>query len=122
MNTDEIRGIFRTAAAFLSGPRNTFLREGKKPLKRSIKHMLTLSVIAALLGSAITYFSAMEYLSGASGSVLSAGGDPVFMTGLFVASYVMINTGLVVASLWLHLWVFIFGGREGIRETMKSVF
>ena len=30
--------------------------------------------------------------------------------------------GLIISGLWLHLWVYIFGGRKGIKNTIKTVF
>lgn len=122
MDANEIKGIFRMAVDFISKPGNAFSGAKNKTVKDALKHMLFLSIIASLLGSVITYFSTTEYLSGYSSHAFFSGGGPLFPLILISASYMIINAGILLASLWLHLWVFIFGGREGIGETMKSMF
>jgi len=46
---------------------------------------------------------------------------PLLGAGAFVG---IIGVGIIAAlyiSVWLHIWVYLFGGRKGLKQTVKTV-
>ena len=79
----------------------------------------------------ITYFAVLALIFSLLSAIVTAVGlNSMFADALPIAGgffFVFIGTfiGLFIATLifiaWLHLWVYIFGGRNGIMQTMKAV-
>ncbi len=45
---------------------------------------------------------------------------PLIFGGVFVALLVGGTLGMLVAAVWLHIWVYAFGGRRGFKQTLKA--
>lgn len=74
-----------------------------------------LAILGAIIGIAVTAVVLML------GIPLLAKFAPLFGIGAFVG---LIAVGVLVAlylAVWLHIWVYLLGGRNGLMQTMKAV-
>ena len=78
-----------------------------------INTILSIPVMLFLLPSA--WFSGIFTLFGLG--TLSGFWFVIFAVMMIIASVVF----LFIGSAWLHLWVYVFGGRNGYRETLKAL-
>jgi hypothetical protein len=74
-----------------------------------------LSVLVMLVSPPPSWFTGMYTLPGIG--ALSGFGMVIFAVVMIIAALVLLFTG----AGWLHLWVYLFGGRKGIRETFKAL-
>ena len=84
-------------------------------------------------GAVLPYFALLLLLHAVISALLAAvmiGTGPVpglmtgGMSGAVVVFFVILVggfAGALVFGAWLHLWVYIFGGRQGIWQTLKAV-
>jgi len=84
-------------------------------------------------GAVLPYFALLLLLHAIISALLAAvniGTSPMpglmigGMSGAIVIFFVILVSGFVgalVFGAWLHLWVYIFGGRQGIWQTLKAV-
>lgn len=82
--------------------------------------ILDTSSSSSLYSSPIFGYSSFfsGYPSSISGSTTNIG----FVGGLsFVLVIVFGFVGVFLSGLWIHLWVYVFGGRKGIPQTIKTV-
>ena len=111
-----ITGIPEKVKGFLMNPVDAFRQaKGDEPgagLPYFALLLLLYSLISALLVSAMIGTLPIPGLvtGGISGAVL------VFFL-ILVGGF----AGALVFGAWLHLWVYIFGGRRGIWQTLKAV-
>ncbi|MFH1978186.1 MAG: YIP1 family protein [Candidatus Aenigmatarchaeota archaeon] len=116
--------LCRKAKEFLSSPSTAFEKEKKSQLGDAGKYMLVVGFILALINGivgAITFSFSSAYPGAAF-----VGGFSFFVAASgfilqFALTYVFLFVGLSIWSLWLHLWVYLMGGK-GLEKTMKSVY
>jgi len=112
---------------FLLSPAATFRAVRGEALGDALVYFLVLLVFGALMAAASTslfvffmkHFSppVMEQQSaGVSTAIL---GGFVFM-GMFISSLIVGILLIFITGLWLHLWVYVFGGRHGVSQTLKA--
>jgi len=78
-----------------------------------INTILSIPIMLFLLPSA--WFSGIFTMFGLG--TLSGFWFVIFAVMMIIASVVF----LFIGSAWLHLWVYVFGGRNGYRETLKAL-
>ena len=74
-----------------------------------------LSVPVMLVSLSPAWFTGMYTLLGIGS--LSGFGIVIIAVLMIIAALVL----LFIGAAWLHLWVYLFGGRKGIRETLKAL-
>lgn len=113
--------------SFLTDPGRSFDAEKDTNLNDAFKYLLVLAIITAVLGAIISVFwSTFAYSFIPAGAIppeaLGFMGAPVIFVTSLVGGYV----GAIIASfiwgLWLHLWAYVLGAKNGLAQTMKSVF
>jgi hypothetical protein len=122
-----ITKIFEKAFGFLGSPSKAFDKEKKADLGESFKYLLVLLLIPSILGGlvAAVIFGVLGTMMGPflPGMMPYAGASVLFIfltTAIF--GYIIGIIGSVIWSLWLHLWAYIFSAKQGLEQTMKSVF
>ncbi len=111
-----ITTLIEKVKGFLMNPVDTF-RQSKDDEPGAVLPYFTLlllfyAIISALLAAVMIGTIPMPGLmtTGMSGAVV------VFFI-ILVGGFV----GMLIFGAWLHLWVYIFGGRRGIWQTLKAV-
>ncbi|MDD1716413.1 MAG: YIP1 family protein [Methanolinea sp.] len=106
----------------LFNPTFAFRKVRDERARDSIQYLLTLTAVYAGMSAvmaALTLF-VHPFFGG-----LDPGSDPVTDPFIFAAGIITILVVTlaiaVVFGLWLHLFVYLLGGRKGVRQTEKTV-
>ncbi|WFN33475.1 YIP1 family protein [Methanogenium sp. S4BF] len=106
--------IMANVKGFLFNPVDTFQQtKGDEP-KAVFTYFVVLLVIYSVLSAIIAAIGMDSMLAGA---LPGAGG----IFGIFLASLIGTFILTLIFAAWLHLWVYLFGGRNGIMQTVKAV-
>jgi hypothetical protein len=111
---------------FLLTPVETFQKVRKADLGDTLKYFLILVVINTVL-SAIIGLVALSSMWAAYSSIFEGLGIAIPAAagfGIIVFAILMIFVNLLVlfiGAAWMHLWVYILGGRKGYMETLKAL-
>lgn len=113
--------------SFLTDPGRSFDAEKNTNLNDAFKYLLILAVITAVLGAIVAAFwTTFAYTFIPPGSIPPEAtgfmNPPVIFVTSLVAGYVGAIITSVIWSLWLHLWAYVLGAKNGLAQTMKSVF
>jgi len=110
---------------FLFNPTDTFDAVKAEDLGETFKYFLTLLLIFSILFSVIVGIigTTMTFLRATPASLplgITAGGL-LAVISFFISAFVGGLIAVIVGSLWLHIWVYLVGGRKGLTQTMKAV-
>ncbi|NQE52598.1 hypothetical protein C5S29_03315 [ANME-1 cluster archaeon GoMg3.2] len=114
---------------FLFSPSETFDASKEDTIGDAFKYfvviLLILAVIVAIIGAV-----AFQWILGMSNAFLPPDALPLAEIGpllavipvvLFIAVLVGGIIGAFIDGLWIHLWVYLVGGRKGVGQTIKAV-
>ncbi len=105
---ERIKGVlFHPAETFAETIRND-------TLKNTLIYLLILVAIFSILAGVIMLVGVSDY---AGGLVVGSLSIIAIIPLLFFAGLV----GTIISAVYMHIWVYIVGGREGITETWKAV-
>jgi len=111
---------------FLLSPVDTFQKVRKADLGDALKYFLILVVINTVL-SVIISLVALSSMWAAYSSIFEGLGIALPAAagfGIIVFAILMIFVTLLalfIGAAWLHLWVYILGGRKGYTQTLKAI-
>jgi hypothetical protein len=91
----------------LFNPTETFRDAESEGLEPAFKQLLVLAVIFAV-GSGITTYLTIQGLSG------------FLIISTIVGTYILTVVGVILGALIIHIFVYLFGGRQGIEQTLKA--
>jgi hypothetical protein len=111
-----ITTIGKKVNGFLTNPVDTFRLSKEEGPDAVVPYFVMLLLLHAAL-SAVLAALAIEILP-MTGMITGGPFGPVVV---FFVSLVAGFAGILVFGAWLHLWVYIFGGRRGIWQTIKAV-
>lgn len=109
--------------AFMFNPSSAFRKAKDEVATETIQYLIILAVFYAIMSALLTAIEIFSHplLAG----FLPVGGSPVepllFISWVIVVFVVTIIVA-VIFGLWLHIWVYLLGGRKGVWQTEKSVF
>ena len=111
-----ITTLIEKVKGFLTNPVDTFRQSKEDGPEVAFPYFAVLLLFHATLSTALAalMIETLPMAGMMSGGV--SGPVAVFFVSL-VAGFV----GILVFGAWLHLWVYIFGGRRGIWQTIKAV-
>jgi len=98
-------------------PRRTFLDLEDEPLGTSLIHFLKVSALFSVLMTIVAY-SVFNILVPKRWAMASQVFQPQYF---FVFLLISVITVPLIVGIWLHVWVYLFGGRRGIGQTLKTV-
>ena len=119
-------GIVEKIKGFLFSPSETFDASKEDTLGDAFKYYIILLLIPALL-SAVIAAVAFSLLAGFFGIMLPGVMPALAGAGAAVAFIVFIYMliagaiGVLIGGLWLHIWVYLVGGRKGLTQTFKAL-
>jgi len=123
-------GIVEKIKGFLFSPSETFDASKEDTLGDAFKYYIILLLIPALLSAVIAavafslfagFFGRM--LPGFMPALLAFAGAGAAVAFIAVFIYVLIAgaIGVLIGGLWLHIWVYLVGGRKGLTQTFKAL-
>jgi len=102
---------------FLLDPVETFRKIRNDDSRVLLVYFGALFLLNAILSVLIGLFFGVGNMLLPSGMSL---GSTAWLTGFFI---IMIYSVIFILllSVWIHLWVYLFGGRKGIMQTFKAI-
>ncbi len=111
---------------FLFSPSATFDASKEDTIGDALKYFVVILAIFAVI-LAIISAVAFSVIWGIYGAFLPpealplAGMGPLLAVGVFVCALVGGIIGVFIDGLWLHIWVYLVGGRNGVGQTIKAL-
>jgi hypothetical protein len=111
---------------FLFSPSNTFDASKEDTIGDAFKYFVVILaifavILAVLIAVAFSLFAGMFGMLGVPMMPLGATMGPLLAVGFFIVILVGGIIGVFIDGLWLHLWVYLVGGRNGVGQTIKAV-
>lgn len=104
-------------SGILFRPAKTFRDLEEESVGTTMVHFLKLSLLFSLLMTAMVY-SIFSSLTTKKWSMASQLFQPLDFLGALAVTVIAIP---LLVGIWLHIWVYLFGGRRGIGQTLKTV-
>lgn len=121
-----VLSIVDRVKGFLFSPSQTFDASKDDTLGDAFTYFLIILAIYAILMAIIATvaFSLLSGLMTMLGVPVPIGPTlgPLVGVGLFIAALIVGIIGIFVGGFWLHLWVYLLGGRNGVVQTLKAGF
>jgi hypothetical protein len=111
---------------FLFSPSKTFDASKEDTIGDAFKYFVVILaifavIIAVLIAVLFSLFSEMFGKPGIPVMPFKAAMGPLLAVGFFIFVLVGGIIGVFIDGLWLHLWVYVVGGRNGVGQTIKAV-
>jgi hypothetical protein len=99
---------------FILNPGETFQKSKADDMETSLPYFAILVLINAILSAIVAAILPLPMYTGMPGGVSL----PILVFFIvLVAEFIF----TLIFAAWLHLWVYLFGGRKGIGQTMNAV-
>jgi hypothetical protein len=111
-----VQAIGERAYGMLFHPSEEFPEVRDEPLRRVLLYWIVLLAVFALL-ALITGFVYLVLMR-TPGSFLhfTSSWQVYYRVFTLLAAFI----GLLLVILWLHLWIYLLGGRKGVKQTIKA--
>jgi len=121
-----VLSIVERIKGFLFSPSETFDASKEDTIGDALKYFIVILAVYAVISAIIAAvaFSAFAGMLGTFGvrtMTFGAAMGPLLAVGVFVGAIIVGIIGIFIGGLWLHLWVYVVGGREGVTQTIKAV-
>ncbi len=121
-----VLSIVERIKGFLFSPSETFDYSKEDTLCDAFKYFAVILAIYAVISAIIAavVLSLIATLMGPFGAAMmpfGAGAGALAAIGAFVGAIVGGIIGIFIGGLWLHLWVYVVGGRNGVTQTIKAL-
>jgi len=124
-------GIVEKIKGFLFSPSETFDASKEDTLGDAFKYYLILLLIPALLSAVIAavvfllFPESFEIIFEQPFKIMFRSIPAIAIAGVvaavaFIAVLILETIGVIIGSLWLHIWVYLVGGRKGLTQTLKA--
>jgi hypothetical protein len=121
-----VLSIVERIKGFLFSPSETFDASKADTIGDALKYFVIILVIYAVLSAiivalAISMLSGMLGMFGVPAMPFGAAIGPALAISVFIGLLVGGIVGIFIGGVWLHLWVYLMGGRNGLVQTIKAV-
>ena len=108
---------------FLFRPSETFDASKEDTIGDAFKYFVVLLVIYAVLFSimVLVAFSAMSWIVGPWAAMMGLAAGPILAVAMLVLTFISGIIAVFIMGLWMHIWVYIVGGRKGVKQTIKAL-
>jgi len=108
---------------FLFSPSETFDASKEDTIGDAFKYFVVLLAIYAVLFSimVLVAFSAMSWIVGPWAAMMGLAAGPILAVAMFVLTFISGIIAVFIMGLWMHIWVYIVGGRKGVKQTIKAL-
>ena len=121
-----VLSIVERIKGFLFSPSDTFDASKEDTLGDALKYFVVIlaifaGIFAVLIAVLFSLFAGMLGMFGVPMMPFGAAMGPLLAVGFFIFVLVGGIIGVFIDGLWLHLWVYVVGGRNGVGQTIKAV-
>ncbi len=123
-----VLSIVARVKGFLFSPSQTFDASKDNTLGDAFTYFLIILAIYAILMAiiatvAFSFISDMMKMLGVPmTTMLDPALGPLVGIALFIVALIVGIIVIFIGGLWLHLWVYLLGGRNGVVQTLKAGF
>ena len=108
--------VMEKAKGFLLQPVETFRKSGADEPSSVFLYFIVLLVINAFL-SAVVAAAVVGMIALFAGISLGAPFPVIVFFGVLIGGSIL----TIIFAAWVHLWVYLFGGRKGIMQTIRVI-
>jgi hypothetical protein len=108
--------IFAQIRGFLFDPARAFGEAKGDSFGESLTYLAVLTLIFAVLAALLAMLGV-----GGIGGVLGIAAGAFAAVAVFFFMFIIVAIAALIGTVWLHIWVFLVGGRGGIDATWKAV-
>jgi len=121
--TQMVLSIVERIKGFLFSPSKTFDTSKEDTLGDAFKYFVVLLAIYAVLFGimVLVAFSAMSWIVGPWAAMMGLAAGPILAVAMIILSLISGIIAVFIMGLWLHIWVYIVGGRKGVTQTIKAL-
>jgi len=115
--------ILEKIRGFMFTPSLAFRKVKDEDAGESIKYLMILAVFYAIMSALMTAIEIFThpFLTGLP-AIGASPVEPFLFISWVIVILVITLIMAVFFGLWLHVWVYLLGGRKGVWQTEKSVF
>jgi len=111
---------------FLVSPSKTFDDSKEDTVGDAFKYFIVILaifavIVAVLIAVLFSLFAAMLGMLGVPAMPFGAAMGPLLAVASFIFLLIAGIIAVFISGLWLHIWVYLVGGRKGIGQTIKAV-
>lgn len=121
----QLKAIGQKIKGLLFNPTETLQELREEDLSDAFLYFLVLLLFSSVMTAIVSggSMAALRQLTTSLGYQIPLASLSALGGGLiFVATFFTMLFFTFIGGLWLHLWVYLLGGRRGISETLKAVF
>ena len=117
-----VLSIVERIKGFLFSPSDTFDASREDSPGDAFKYFVVILAIYAVLSAIIAAvaFSMIAGMFGVPQMPFGAAAGPLAAVGVFIAALIGGIIGIFIGGVWLHIWVYLVGGRKGMEQTIKA--
>lgn len=106
---------FAKIRGFLLEPVRAFREVKDDSFGESLAYLAVLTLIFAVLSALLTMLDV-----GGMGGAFGLAAGAFAAVAVFFFMFVVVTIVTIIGTVWLHIWVFLVGGRGGIEATWKA--
>ena len=117
-------GFMEKVGGFITRPTETFRNVKEEEMGSALRYFIVcITIYGILFGIIYTIFypSLFGEFWKMPKEVFGWATGVTFIIVIIVMIIVSGVIGIFIGGAWLHLWVWLFGGRKGYRETIKAI-
>lgn len=108
---------------FMFNPSHAFRQVRDERAGETFVYLLALVVFCGAMATVMTFLAELPHpFSGSLAGNSVPAPDPAIVIVDLVTFVLVTLVATVVYGLWLHIWVYLLGGRRGVWQTEKSLF
>lgn len=107
---------------FLFTPTLSFRRAKEEPMRDTVVYVVILAAFYSVMSAILTALEVFVHPFAFASHVRAAVFDPLLLVSATVAVLVFSLAAAALLGLWIHVFVYIAGGRKGVWQTEKAVF
>lgn len=107
---------------FLFTPTLSFRRVKEEPVRDTVVYVVILAAFYAVMSAILTALDVFVHPFAFASQGRAMVVEPLLLVAATVAVLVFSLAAAALLGLWLHVFVYIAGGRKGVWQTEKAVF
>lgn len=114
--------ILEKIRGFMFNPSQAFRKVRDEEAGETVTYLLVLAVFYAIMSTLLTAIEVFVHPFVMFTPLGPGAAEPLLFISWIVVILVITMLMAVFFGLWLHIWVYLLGGRKGVWQTEKSVF
>lgn len=114
--------VLNKIRGFLFSPSLSFRRARDEGAGDTVTYLIILAIFYSIMGTILTVLEIFTHPVAGLSSLHAGPAEPLLIVSLIFVILVFTLIMAVVFGLFLHIFVYLVGGRKGVWQTEKAVF